>query len=138
MDVLKLFSTGSATADGVASLDVPQDGFVVAVHLDLSITSANALDDGVAAEVSFASSSGFGVNDTRASIVGARTYQGFLTTGGGPTQKTVVISGLAIEAAAGERLYMHIQTAGGVTYYATCWLFFMPTGSARASQRRRL
>jgi len=124
--VYKMYATGTVSADAAATIDVQEDGEICSILLDTSIQSGDNLSDGVASEVSFASVSGFGTNDTRASLIGARVYQAFLTSGGGPIQKTTFITFApnGIPVAAGERLYMHVLQSGTFTWFSTAWVYF--------------
>lgn len=139
MDVYKLYGSVAADTDAAAQLDIQVDGHIVAMSLEVWATGADALNDGLQAEVSFASTNGFASNDTKSSIIHAAANQGFLTSGGGPVRGYSQVSGVAIEVAAGERLYLHIDNTGGITTNAQAYLFVMPlaNGSARALARRR-
>lgn len=138
MDVYKLYYTGTASVDAAASLDLQSDLVIVAMHLNLSVGSADALNEGVACEISFASTSGFSSNDTKSSIIGGATYQNFLTTGGALPGSPIVVSGVAIPGAAGERMYLHTKVLGGaVTFYCSCWLYTMVGSMPRTTPGRR-
>lgn len=138
MDVYKLYA--ALTGDAAASVDVQRDGHIVAISGDIAVTGADALNDGMTCELSFASTSGFAANDTKASLLTLRAFQGFLTSGGSSVQKHADVSGLAVAVAAGERLYLHMLLSGsGPTIYATVYVFVMPLAGAsdRADPRRR-
>lgn len=139
MEVYKLYATATADTTSAATLDVREDGHIVAMLGLLTVTNADALNDGAVCEVSFASSSGFASNDTHASILTMGAFQGFLTSGGGPVQDRVALSGLAIPVVAGERLHLHVDvtgTIGGADMRV--YLYVMPTAGAnsRAALRR--
>lgn len=119
----KLYGTATSSTDAVAQLDIQKAGSIQVVMLDFGVIGADALDDGGVVEISFASVSGFATNDTRSAIISLRHHQGFLTTGGGPTGKSMVIPNLDIPVGAGERLWMHIQVSGTATIRAHCFLF---------------
>jgi hypothetical protein len=112
---------------------------IAAVLLDISCTAADALNDGVSCEVSFASVNALTTNDTRASIIGGRAYQGFLTTGGSQVGKAIVIDfgpdGIPVNA--GERMYLHVAATGTVSSQVTVFLYVRVT-SGSAPMRRRL
>lgn len=140
MDLYKLFGTGAADADAVAALDIQVDGHIVAMTLEVWAVGADALNDGIECEISFASTNGFASNDTKASLIHAVATQSFLTSGGSVVRAFSSISGLAIEVAAGERLFLHANVVGApTTYSAVGYLFVMPgvDGTARPSVRRR-
>ena len=140
MDVYKLYGTGTTSASAVASLDIRRDGFIVAVLGTLTITAADALNDGFTVEASFASTSGIGSNDTSASFFAMTQAQGFLTSGGGPAGVNLSVSGLAVPVRAGERLYLHAQLTGnaGPSHFTSIYLFVMEAaGPGRADVRLR-
>jgi len=140
--VYKMYATGTVSADAAATIDIQEDGEVCSILLDSAIQQGDALSDGIAAEISFASVSGFGTNDTRASLVGLRSYQAFLTTGGAPINKNTFITFApnGIPVAAGERLYLHVLQSGTFTWFATGWIYFcLPRGlSLRGRVGRRV
>lgn len=134
----KLYATVSSTTDAAATLDIAADGSIYAVSFACGGQGNDALNDGFAIELSFASVSGFGTNDTRASFAGCRSYQGFLTSGGGPTSVNMTVPDLHIPVAAGERLFMHISIQGTSSVIATAWIYVMDYGGpGRPSRRRR-
>lgn len=139
MDLYKLYGSVSTDTDAVAQLDIQVDGHIVAMSLEVWCSAADGLNDGAEAEVSFASTSGFTSNDTKSSLIHAAALQGFLTSGGGPVRGYSNIQGVAIEVAAGERIYLHLNLTGTVTAFAVGYLYVMAIegGSARASARRR-
>jgi len=138
--VYKMYAQAMTSTDAAASYDVQEDGEICSVLLDIIGTADDALNDGGGSEVSFASVSGFSTNDTRASIVGGRQNQGFLTSGGGPVGKSVFITfaPYGIPVAAGERLYLHIIVTGTSTITCSAWVYHCITGGPlRASVSRR-
>ncbi len=140
MDIYKLYGSWTALSSAIAALDIRRDAFIVGIHAYLYATAADALNDGGNLEVSFASTYGFTSNDTTASIFGLGVAQGFLTTGGGPIAQSMAISGLAIPARAGERIYLHggLTGSAGPTMVANVWLYAMEAGGpGRADVRLR-
>jgi len=124
--IYKLYATVTATADAAASYDVQEDGEICSILLDQNINSADALNDGIDTEVSFSSVSGFTSNDTRASLIGKRSHQHFLTSGGGPVggSSFITFAPFGIPVSAGERLYLHILLTGtALTAYVNAWLY---------------
>lgn len=136
--VYKMFATATASTDAAATLDIVFDGVIEGLVLDTVMQNADALNDAVGAELSFASVSGFVTNDTRASIIGSRIAQGFLTSGGGPTGKVtnVAFGPDGIPVSAGERMYLHLLLVGAGTLIASVWLYVRTSGGARADRRR--
>lgn len=139
MAELMVYKLYSATAgDAAASLDILFNGAIQGMLFDLTVTGADALNDGMSLEVSFASVSGMVANDTRASIGGIKSNQGFLTSGGGQTGKAVAVTfGMdGIPVAAGERIYLHTASTGTVTFAASVWLYVRVTDSRQIMRRR--
>ena len=141
MDVYKLYATGTAGGDGLATLEVSKDGWIVLADLDLNALGADALGDGLSAEVSFASTNGLGTNDTKSSFIATRVFQNFLTSGGGPLRAEKQVPGIAIPVSAGERLHLHAAVAGTPgTFHIHSYIYVMPVegGNARPLPRRAL
>lgn len=124
--VYKLYMTQTSSGDAGASLDIQEDGEICAILLDVTVTGADALNDGATVELSLSSVSGFGTNDTRASLIGLSITQGFLTSGGGPASKNAFITFAphGIPVAAGERIYLHGQVAGTATSFVRAWVYY--------------
>ena len=140
--VYKMFNATAVGGDAVASYDVQEDGDICSILLDISVTGADALNDGVRSELSFSSVSGFLSNDTRASLIGAAAYQGFLTSGGGQVGKNTFITfaPFGIPVAAGERLYLHTAVTGTITLAVSVWVYHClgRPGGPRARVGRRV
>jgi hypothetical protein len=140
--VYKLYGTWTANTEAIASYDVQEDGEICSMYGHLIITGADALNDAAALELSFASVSGFIANDTRASVFGMRTTQGFLTTGGGPCQQNgfVTFAPNGIPVSAGERMYLHGIVGGTIVAIASLWVYHCLSrgDSPRAAVGRRV
>lgn len=139
MDIYKLYGTTATDTDALAQVDIQVDGHIVAASLELWTGAADALTDGAQAEVSFASSNGFSSNDTKSSFIHAAAQQTFLTSGGGPVNARTVLTGLAIEVAAGERIFLHVDISGAITCFFVAYLYVMALGDSagRPAARRR-
>jgi len=138
MTLYKLMASVTGSVDATAQLDIVGDGHITGIWGYVTATGADALDDGVDFEVSFASTSGFNSNDTRASIFGLGTRQGFLTSGGGPLAVFGSVSGIRIPVLAGERIFLHSLEVGAITAGRTNIWFFVEDGlDTRPSPRRR-
>jgi len=125
--IYKLYGTGTASANAIATLDIQEDGEICSVLMDLGVNGANALDEGAQCELSFSSIGAMTTNDTRASLLGLTWYQEFLTSGGGPSGRNVFITFAphGIPVAAGERLYLHLLVAGTLTAVTvSAWVYF--------------
>jgi len=135
--IYKFYGTATTSTDAVATIDIQFDGVIEGALLTIQASGADALNDGGDVEISFASTSGFVANDTRASIAGLTVRQGFLTSGGSMVGDTVFLSlGKGIPVSAGERMYMHLGVTGTTTVAARCWLYTATQGGDRAARRR--
>lgn len=131
----KMYAT--ASQDAAATIDIAEDGIIEGVMMAMNFTGADVLNDGGRMEISFASTSGFTSNDTRASICGVDAYQGVITTGGGQVGANVYAP-MAIPVSAGERMYMHTLNNGTVTGRYIAWLYVnQASAGGRANIRRR-
>lgn len=133
MDLIhKLFATGSATADGVATTDVTENGRITGIWGYLDVTNADAATDGYAMEISFASSSGFTSNDTRSSIYGCSVRCSLTTSGGYNSSQAFASPPLNIEVVMGERIYAHILEDGApASYDLSVWIAIAKAAVAR-------
>lgn len=118
--IYKLYS--ATQTDAAASVDIQEDGVIEGVLFDLDVSGADALNDAIKAEVSFASTSGFTSNDTRASLAGTHFRQEFLTSGGGPNCGGPYVP-MEIPVSAGERIYLHMVAAGTVVVACQVWIY---------------
>ena len=115
--VYKMFGSGSASANAVATYDTQEDGEICSILMDGYCTGADALNDGFSWEVSFSSVQAIATNDTRAALMGISSAQNFLTTGGAPVAKNsfITFAPFGIPVSAGERLYLHLLITGAPT-----------------------
>lgn len=127
--------------DGIASIDIPNDGVITAVLLQIrQISGMDAADDNIEFELSFLSSNTFGSNDTRGVIAGMSVSQQFLTSGGGIGATNLHLGSLNIEVAAGERIHIHGNASAGNAGTAIAFLFIddgIGIGGVRPRIRRR-
>jgi len=110
--VIQLYS--AAAQDAAASVDVPDDGVLLGMHLMVK-GALNADGEEVAAEVSFGSVGARTSNDAR-QVIGVINEQiGLLgAAGGASTVGNVVYDfGDGIQVFAGERIYLHTSVTGG-------------------------
>jgi len=138
MTLYKLWASVTATGDASAQLDIVGDGYISAIWGYCTGEGADALNDGIGFELSFASTSGFNSSDTRASFFGLDTRNNFLTSGGAMPGMYGSVSGLRIPVLAGERIYMHSLENGTITAGRGTFWFFVEDGlDVRPSPRRR-
>ncbi len=132
-------ASGSGFVSGVASIDIPEDGEILAVVGHVSASGMDALNDQAIAELSFLSTHQIEQNDSRGSILEVSVMQAFLTTGGGNASQTTLLTlnpGWGIRVNAGERIHLHTYGSTGVTPKAT-FMLYLSAGAPRRSQRRR-
>lgn len=139
--IIKIAGTGTVavTTDGVASIDVPEDGEIVAIA-GVVYGTGMADDDRAMAEISFLSTSQFGVNDARGAIVGLVVQVGVVTTSGQAQAQdsgVIVFGGAGIPVNAGERIHLHTSATTGVIPSATFMLYMTTTGGGRRSRKTR-
>lgn len=129
--VMKLYAATSG--DAVASIDVPDGGIIEGVQWAADSTAAGDAET-LRAELSFASTSGFTSNDTRASITGIRNAMNFTTSGADSVGINMFVP-MEVEVQAGERLYLH--TSNNATGTISCWIYLrLPGGGARPPRAR--
>lgn len=138
MDIAKLYGTGNA--DGVAMLEISKPAKIIAIH---AVIRQNNLTTNAGAqfELSFSSSSGFANNDTRASFFGGAIVRNLSTNGANLSSLCFGLASLAIPVAAGERLYLHIESIATPTAQAfvSAWLYLgsvATAGKTRHAARR--
>ena len=138
MRIYKLFGSMpvAAITNSIATLDIVEDGKLVAFLLGMNVFGANLDDDFARMEIAFGSSNQFAINDTRQVIAEINYTQNFLTTGGGGGMSNVSMSGLNINVVAGERIHMHSTTDAGVSGNGIAFMY-IEDGSGGTTRARR-
>ena len=137
MSVYKLYFNIVADLDSVASLDIQNDGYITGLSWFMTPVGCDALNDGVAAEVSFMSTNTFNVSDVRGSIDMVGSVINFLTSGGGNMAVVKNMENLKVPVNAGERIHLHGNITGGGTA-ATHVYLYVEDGVEDTKPRRRL
>ena len=135
--VIQMYGSVSADTDDVSSIDVPEDGEIMGVMIDMkSPLAANA--DSMQAEVSFLSSSQFVTNDARGIISRCLLATGTLTTSGQANAQgySNIIFHKGVSVNAGERIHLHFETDTNVACGIHALLIFKFKGGIRAARRR--
>ncbi len=115
-------STGGEAA---ASIDVPDEGELLAVQLEVYSGDINALGDFVHAMLSFGSSSQFTTNDARNVIARAVSGAAGITSGFFRGDgKTLLTYGDGLKVFSGERIYLHTAVNGCTLGHAVALLVF--------------
>ncbi len=131
--------TISVTSNSVVTIDIPEDGEILAISGFVDGQGMDALDDKAVAELSFLSTNQIEVNDARGSILEVAIRQGFLTSGGGSVSQGVTLSfgpGWGIPVQGGERIHMHTFGSTGVTPNGNFIIYFSAGGTRRSTRRR--
>jgi len=122
MRAIKLYATGSATGNAVASITNPTRGTLVGVQAAIKFDS---ITDGASVnlELSKAAASRIAINGNQDSIAEFAWFGNFVTSGlsQGGVNLFVPVS-FAIEQ--GAFIYLHASVSGTVTYDATFILSF--------------
>ncbi len=130
MTIYKLYA--SSSGDSVASFDVQLDGEIKALLMSADASGADALNEGVLAELSFLSSNTFANSDVRGSLMTIQIRFGVLTSGGMNASENYHVSGLEVPVNAGERIFLHVSDQGTLTgrnVYA--YLYIKDKGTSR-------
>ena len=118
---------GTADTDASATIDVPDDGVLLAVEMNINGTGASADGEYILAQISFSSVSQFITNDARGvvshcgiSFDVAGTAANIFNT----SAHTSTNLGDGIKVFGGERLYLHVASSGVGLSRAHCLLLF--------------
>ncbi len=139
LTILQMFAQATATADGIASIDVPEDGEIVGIDWDMVASAGFGDLDNMQIQLSFLASSQFTTNDARGAISSCGIGVGAITTsgvgGGLQAQKFVWLTD-GLDVAGGERLHLHSLRVGVATTEVRC-LVHLKTRKARARRTSR-
>ena len=115
--VIQLYGTVSGTA---ASIDMPDDGFLLRATLQIAMSSV-ADGDAHSASLEFGSTNTIAVNDTRSLLAVIQNRIEMATAAGvapGFAQAEFVYGDPGIQVFGGERLYLHNLAVAGTFVYA--------------------
>lgn len=138
VEVIGMYAAGTGgTENAAATIDVPQDGFLLGcdwdVHCDFDLDNETLV-----VELSFIATNQANSNDVRGrlSSVGGT---GVVLTSVGINSVSIekYVDFKEIRVAGGERLYLHIVAGSGVLTFARCNLHFEMGTVLRRSARRR-
>lgn len=138
VEVIGMFGAGTGgTENAIASLDIPQDGFLLGCDWDMyAIFDAN--NESLAVELSFIATNQLLTNDVRGRISSISAFNQLLTSGIAVVSVQKYVDFKEITVSGGERLYLHLIGVAGVVSTTRCNLHFeMSGGSTRRSARRR-
>lgn len=138
-DILGMYGNISGgTQDALASIDIPQDGVITGVDLDLN-ANLDADDEDVAGEVSFIATNQLSQNDVRGRITSVSAHVAVLTSGIPVVSTQKFVGPMDLPVAGGERLYLHVVSTASVngTFRANVHLDVSSRAGSRRSARRR-
>ena len=119
---IKLYGTGSATANAVANITIPSKGKIIGVQVSMGITSITA-SSSAKCEISKASAREIATNGAQQCIVEVNLFSNFVTSGlstAGVNQFFPV----SIDVVQGQLIYLHAVVAGTATYDFTAVVFY--------------
>lgn len=135
--IVRITGSSSAGADSIATIDIPQSGFIIGIAC---ILSSPGLPDNsiVTAELSFGSTNQITVNDSRAVIAQLSMGLATVTTSGTGKADSNLFINLpdGIPVAAGERIHLHTTATISATHQATFILYMDLKGTDKRSVRR--
>ena len=135
--VIQMYGGPSTDTDDVSSIDMPEDGQLMGVHISMQSPSMSQAKE-MQCEVSFLSSSQFVTNDARGIIAHSTLATSTPTTsGGGPAfSNSYIIYHSGLPIAAGERIHLHFETSDSVLCRIHVLLIFKFKGGIRSVRRR--
>ena len=138
---------GNTTTNDISSVDIPEDGYIWALHGLLYMTvppATNAVEDIILllAELSFLSTNQLGANDARGELieVGLSCYTDSTANGTGQkvSENVVITLPKGIPVQAGERLHTHGHSNTTLVTGAFSFLLYLETkGGGRRATRGR-
>lgn len=130
----------AGVGDSTVAVDVPNDGFIESMFVNMRGNGMDALGDSYGVELSFASSNTFNSNDSRITMIQVGEEFNVLTSGASASGIVASLIGIDIPVNAGERLHVHTAVAGGTTNInGVIFLYYSTRGArpARRTTRRR-
>ena len=110
---------GTAAGDNAANIDMPDDGVLLACHVQLSAKTLSVDADGATMQISFGSTNSMGTNDAR-SVIATLDMNGELVGAAASFHQANVSEFYTypedgLKFFAGERIYMHtLQRGNGI------------------------
>lgn len=122
MRTIKLYATGSASANNVANVTIPSATRIVGVAVDAYFNAVTD-DSGCTLEVSQASANEIAINGSQQCIAEVRSYTNLLTSGIGVNMVNLFLP-VDVAVKQGQIIYFHANVTGTITYTFTglLWL----------------
>jgi hypothetical protein len=133
--VIKIVATSTGTADDLTSIDIPEDGEIIAVNGVIQSPDA-ALAEGNTVELSFLSVNQMTANDARGSIfnIVGRAQGGTGVIGYAVNSNLTLPKGIPVVA--GERIHLHNVMSAAHTCIIQISLIILLSGGGRQNKRR--
>ena len=142
LQILQLTGTGAAnaTTDGVAALDIPEDGLIMGVDWDIWAEAEAATAVLLKAQLSFLATNQFDTNDARGPISNIYMKRVITTSGASMASTSKWVSmPTPLQVAGGERIFVHTDSSAATWTVGFAALVHFQPGKTRVrrSQRRR-
>jgi len=118
LSILQLAASDvAASGDAIASLDIPEDGFITGIEWCVNAINGFASEDALVLQLSFLSTNQFNQNDARGVISNCQISAGTITTNGLMGVVGTFFSAFSegLDVSGGERLHLHAQETGTAT-----------------------
>ncbi len=142
--IIKIAGTipAGVTTNDIASIDIPEDGFIVniggtLIAIDASVAAGTNY---VISELSFNSTNQISANDGRGTLAGMTVANTFFGTSGGAKSSEIANLPMpeGIPVNSGERIHLHgISSIADLTGSAVFLLYLLSKGGGRRNIRRR-
>lgn len=142
MSIIKMAGTVTGTTFASVAVDIPAKGVIRSITLGAVFADGSPVTaEGLTVELSFLSTPQFTTNDARGSLCQVAQIPVFVDAARIAMSGTpiCVLTPIAIDVAAGERIYMHMVGGGASVVVTAVAYLFIDDGIdvARAQVRRR-
>lgn len=121
----KLTASVSADTNAAASIIIQQTGWITAILGIVRQTGTIADGDAARAELSFASTSNLGTNDSVGPIFQVENEASLVTSGMAQVATQQDITGIMIPVSSGDRLFVNIDITGTTTCTVTFYVYVL-------------
>lgn len=119
----KVYATGSATANGVATITIPANSRLIGIDWAVDINSITDNAE-LVMELSAASATEVGVNEAQQCLGEVRLFSNFVTSGLSQVGVNKMTPIPSVPFAAGQKIYAHVVITGTLTYQGGAVLWF--------------
>lgn len=121
MRIYKIYGTGSASGNNVASVQFARSGRIRAIRWAVACDSVTD-NSAFVGELSLLATAQTTVSDTLGSIDECRTYVNLGAAGSDHLQVNHITAPIDFSVGQGERLYLNTVVSGTLTYYAAIFI----------------